>query len=173
MRKFFLALILVLPLAGFGQKASFLTDISGLIDRNVDQITSLAEAMPEDKLNWSPADGVRSAKSALKHVSMVNYMLGMNLGIAPPADVDPMTLEKMEMDKATAIKRLKASFDYAKKAISQLKKKDLKTMVELPFGKFSKRQLILIIYEHSGEHKGQLIAYARANGITPPWSEGN
>lgn len=30
----------------------------------------------------------------------------------------------------------------------------------------------MILMNHSHEHLGQSIAYARMNGIAPPWSEG-
>jgi uncharacterized damage-inducible protein DinB len=43
-------------------------------------------------------------------------------------------------------------------------------MVKTPFGEYSQRTMILIINNHLHEHLGQLIVYARSNGITPPWS---
>ena len=163
-------LLAALPLGAFGQKTTFLSDISGMFGRNVEQISSLADAIPGDKYDWRPADGVRSVGESMLHIASVNYLLGQTLGLPAPAGINPMELESSVSGKDDVLKTVKASFDFAAKAMGQLKKKNLKEMVELPFGKFSKRQVTLIIYEHSGEHKGQLIAYARSNGIAPPWS---
>ena len=35
----------------------------------------------------------------------------------------------------------------------------------------TQRELMVIILNHMHEHLGQSIAYARMNGVTPPWSE--
>ena len=171
MKNIFSIILLALPLFAIGQKATFLSDIQGLINRNVDQITSLAEAIPEDKYSYAPSEGVRTTAKSMLHVASVNYLLGMNLGVPAPEGIDPMKLEGSVDGKTKTIETLKASFDYANGAIAKLKKRNLREKVKLPFGEFTKRQLVLIIYEHSGEHKGQLIAYARANDITPPWSQ--
>jgi len=45
--------------------------------------------------------------------------------------------------------------------------------VHFGFAKMNRLSGLLVILEHNGEHKGQLIAYARSNGIVPPWSAGN
>ena len=42
--------------------------------------------------------------------------------------------------------------------------------VDFGFAKFNKLAGLLVIMEHNGEHKGQLIAYARSNDVVPPWS---
>ena len=36
--------------------------------------------------------------------------------------------------------------------------------------KMTKRAGLLVLASHSHEHLGQLIAYARSNNITPPWT---
>ena len=58
----------------------------------------------------------------------------------------------------------------ASTAIGNVAESDLDTQVDFFGQKMSKRQLMLIIASHSHEHLGQLIAYARVNGITPPWT---
>lgn len=170
MKKSFFSLLFVLPLLVSAQKQlPFLAEMDGLMARNQDQILSLAEAFPENKYDWAPAQGVRSAGKVMLHVASANYFLGMSLGLPLPNGVDPMSMESLT-GKEKIKETVKGSFEFAKKAIAMLNKKNKGDMVELPFGKFSKSQLALIIFEHTGEHKGQLIAYARANGIAPPWS---
>ena len=43
--------------------------------------------------------------------------------------------------------------------------------VDLGFMKTNRLSALLVVLEHTGEHKGQLIAYARSNGVAPPWSQ--
>ena len=38
-------------------------------------------------------------------------------------------------------------------------------------GKNTQRGILLFTMRHMAEHLGQLIAYARMNGIVPPWTE--
>lgn len=154
-----------------GQTPTFLSDIKVLLEFSYGQVTSLAEAIPEEKFDWRPAEGVRSVGESLLHVSSANYMLSQSLGLALPDGIDPMTLESSIQGKENILETVKSSMEFANKAISGLDEEQLNEIVELPFGKFSKRQLVLVIYDHAGEHKGQLIAYARANDITPPWSQ--
>jgi uncharacterized damage-inducible protein DinB len=42
--------------------------------------------------------------------------------------------------------------------------------VELFGMKMSKRATLILLASHSHEHLGQSIAYARSNGIVPPWT---
>jgi hypothetical protein len=81
-----------------------------------------------------------------------------------------MNLEKV-VGKENIIRVVKESFVFAKESSQKVDPATLGEKVEMPFGDYSKQSLILLMLDHSGEHKGQLIAYARMNGITPPWSE--
>jgi uncharacterized damage-inducible protein DinB len=74
-------------------------------------------------------------------------------------------------DKKEIINFLKQSFDDAQKFLSGYSDTDYDTTVELPFGKFSKKQLLMLVATHAHEHLGQSIAYARTNHIVPPWSK--
>jgi len=49
--------------------------------------------------------------------------------------------------------------------------KDLEKMVDFFGSKITTRQLLLKMIGHNHEHLGQLIAYARMNGIVPSWSK--
>ena len=57
-------------------------------------------------------------------------------------------------------------------AIQNTTDASLSAKLVLPFpGEYTNMTAILILLGHSNEHLGQLIAYARSNGIKPPWSE--
>jgi uncharacterized damage-inducible protein DinB len=136
------------------------------------QIISLAEAFPAESCEWSPAEGVRSVSQVLAHVAAANYFLGSQLGFAIPEDVNFMTMEDELSGKENLINALNDSFAWASEAVKSVDADALTDEAQFPFpGEFNKQSAILIMLSHVSDHKGQLVAYARSNGITPPWSE--
>lgn len=137
-----------------------------------DRVTQLAEAIPADKYDWRPAEGVRSVAESLTHLAAANYFVLMTAGHTPPDGVDPMTLEANVTEKDAVIAAVKASYTYAREGVQAISKKRLGDKVEFPFpGEYNKMSALMVVTGHCEEHLGQLIAYARMNGITPPWSE--
>ena len=66
---------------------------------------------------------------------------------------------------------MKQSFAHLRQAVLNLSDADADKTVKL-FGREStNRATLLFIARHLAEHLGQSIAYARVNGITPPWTE--
>ncbi|HKI03360.1 MAG TPA: DinB family protein [Thermoanaerobaculia bacterium] len=134
------------------------------------KLVSLAEAMPADKFAWRPAQGVRSAGEVFAHVSSANYFLPTLWGGKMPAGVDPRGFEKEGGDKAKAIATLKSSFANVRQAIDALSDADLDRTVKIFDHDGTVREVVMIVATHAHEHLGQSIAYARSNGVTPPWS---
>jgi uncharacterized damage-inducible protein DinB len=136
------------------------------------QVMQLAKAIPAEKYGYSPQKGVRSVAEVCAHIISGNYMFASRLGAKVPADVKLETLEKDLQSKDAIEKELKRSFDLMLEAIRNTKDAALANKVEFPFpGEYTAMSAILISLAHANEHLGQLIAYARMNGITPPWSE--
>jgi uncharacterized damage-inducible protein DinB len=80
-------------------------------------------------------------------------------------------MEKSTTDKDEIAKMLKDSYAAVKDAAANLTEDDLNKMVQTPFGmEMSMRSFMIALLNHGHEHLGQAIAYARMNGITPPWS---
>lgn len=146
----------------------FHKDLMANFDDAATKLMSLAEAIPADKYDWRPAEGVRSVSETLMHVAGANYFFGSQFGAEMPENV--RELEKIT-DKDEVVKTLKASFEAAKKAMGSTMDADLDKVHELPFGKFSSRSMLLLMATHAHEHLGQTIAYARSNGVVPPWSQ--
>ena len=144
--------------------------IQGVFSRNADQITSLADAFSEEQYDWRPAEGIRSVGESLLHVAKANYFFLMKIGFELPEDVDMMGMDGIE-GKDNIMAAVTKSFDFGKEKIIMVETDQLSDAVEMPFGEFNKLSTLLLVLEHSGEHKGQLIAYARSNGIVPPWSQ--
>jgi uncharacterized damage-inducible protein DinB len=166
---FVLSLQSGLALSNDGAKSGFITDLLGQLDRVEGQIVSLEGAVPQDKFTYRPADGVRSISEVYLHIAGSNYFLMSFTGAKPPANsrID----EKGTTDKAKIADALKASFDWTKEAVSKLGDADLDKQVQFFGQKTSVRNLLLSLLSHIHEHLGQSIAYARTNGVVPPWTE--
>ncbi len=130
------------------------------------KVLQLAEAFPEAKYDWRPAEGIRSVSEVFMHIAGTNYMMGGGFGVEAPPDA--RTLEQDVTTKSEVIARLKASFAALNESLASA---DLSQPTQL-FGQQSTLgATALILVTHTHEHLGQLIAYARSNGVAPPWSE--
>ena len=151
--------------------------ISGFRGQFLDQlkdvetkIVSLAEAMPEEKYSWRPGEGVRSIGEVYVHIAGANFFFPTFLGVKAPAGMSP-NMEKTITDKAKVIETVKASFAHARQAVANLTDADLEKSTKA-FGRETTYQAVLFFMAyHMLEHLGQSIAYARTNGIVPPWSK--
>lgn len=143
--------------------------IKAILQQNQGQVVQLAEAFSEDQYDWRPMEGVNSVGEALLHVAGANYFIGSKMGVAPPEDVDMMNLAKIT-GKENIISALKKSNDFALDVMTKVESGEFGEEVDFGFAKFNKLAGLLVIMEHNGEHKGQLIAYARSNQVVPPWS---
>lgn len=145
------------------------TSIKNMLAFNQGQIIQLAEAFSEEQYGWRPMEGVNSVGEALLHVAGANYYIASKLGFAPPEDVDVMGLGKIT-GKENIIAAIKQSNAFVLEKMDMVETENFGEEVDYGFGKFNRLSGLLIIMEHNGEHKGQLIAYARSNGVVPPWS---
>jgi uncharacterized damage-inducible protein DinB len=133
------------------------------------QLIALAEATPADKFSWRPAPGVRSMSEVYMHIAIANFFLLNAAGVKEPDAPD--SLEKTVTRKADVIDWLKRSLDAVKTARAQLKPGDLQKHVKIDGKLTTVDAMYLRIIIHDNEHMGQLVAYARMNGIVPPWSK--
>lgn len=174
-----LSLMSLLSLPAFAHeeaKAAAGGDMRGEILQQVDdaekKLTALAEAMPAEKFGWRPAEKVRSVGEVFMHVAGGNYFLPTFWGVKPPEGVNPREFEKSGSDKAKVLATMKASFEHARNAIKNAPEADLGKAIKLFGNDATIRQAMLVVATHNHEHLGQSIAYARMNGVAPPWSAG-
>jgi len=152
--------------------------VRGEAYRNFDapagKLILLAEAIPADKYTWRPAEGVRSVSEVLLHVAAGNFNIPRRLGVNPPEGIDFRTLETSTTDKAKVIDLLKRSIDGARAAITNMPDADLEKTSKWFDGRMiTNREIMFFLGGHNHEHLGQMIAYARSIGVTPPWSATN
>jgi uncharacterized damage-inducible protein DinB len=134
------------------------------------QLLALAEATPEEKFSWRPAPGVRSTSEVYMHIAIANFGLLAFTGPKVPADLKE-GLEKSVTSKAEVINWLKRSLDTVKQAHLAVTPQDLQRKVHIYDRDTTADGMYLRIIVHANEHMGQLIAYARMSGVTPPWSK--
>jgi hypothetical protein len=156
--------------------------IASVVDRDISdvekQMIDLAEAMPEDKFNFSPEtlhipaseyQGVRSFAFALKHVAASNWFIWSPLtGEKLPEGLGngngPDNLTK----KSEILKFLKDSFALGHRAAGTL---TIENMLQTAGNSKSTRlRLAEFGVAHAYDHYGQLVEYLRMNGIVPPAS---
>lgn len=146
-----------------GFRGEFLKNLNA-VEKKIDM---LEEAVPAEKYAWAPAEKVRSFGGVFIHVEQGNNYFASVLKGTPPAKSAP----PKETDKAAIIAATKESFASLRQAALATTDADLETTV----GKkaMTKREVMLEVLSDLHEHLGQLIAYSRMNGITPPWNAMN
>jgi len=150
-----------------GARMEFLDEVSYYEQRFV----RLADAIPAEKYNWRPAEGVRSVGEVYMHVVGANYGFARMLGTPVPAGVDSKAMMAYSADKAKVLAALKDSFAHFRTAVLNIKDSDLDKEIKTPRGQSTIRGAFFLISGHYGEHLGQSIAYAREVGVVPPWTE--
>ena len=144
------------------------------------EIVEAAEAMPEDKFNFSPESlnipgsdykGVRSFAVQVKHVASSNYFLWSPLtGDKLPEGLGDGNGPENMKTKADIIKFLKDSFALGHKAAATL---TTQNMLQTPeHSKSTRLHLAAFGVAHAFDHYGQIVEYLRMNGIVPPASRG-
>jgi uncharacterized damage-inducible protein DinB len=146
------------------------SEILGQIGEAREKLVALAEAMPAEKYGWRPGEGVRSVGEVFLHVAGGNYFIPTLWGAKPPAGIDMRNMEKDGGDKAKVIDTMKKSFDSVEAAIKAVPAADLEKKVKIFDHDGTEREVFLLVATHAHEHLGQSIAYARMNGVVPPWS---
>jgi uncharacterized damage-inducible protein DinB len=133
------------------------------------KLSQLADAIGQDKYGWRPAPGVRSVSEVLMHVVGGNYYIPTFAGVKPSKQL-ARDAETTVTDKAQVSAALKESFDHVRTAIRGANDADLDKSVTMFGQPTTVRNVYATIVSHVHEHLGQMIAYARSNGVKPPWS---
>jgi uncharacterized damage-inducible protein DinB len=147
--------------------AGFKAEIIRNLEEVEKKLVALAERFPQDKYGWHP-EGARSTSEVFMHIAAGNYTYSTFFGTPRPESTTGPALAKIT-DKGKVVETLKNSFTHIETAIQNAP--DLDKTIKL-FGRDATvREAMLVAAAHTHEHLGQLIAYARVNGIVPPWSE--
>jgi uncharacterized damage-inducible protein DinB len=161
--------------------------LARLVDRQVGasekQVVEAAEAMPEDKYNFSPESlnipgsdykGVRTFALEVRHIATANYAFWSALtGDPMPAGIKGPNGPEELKTKAEIVKFLKDSYALGHKAAATLTNENMLDVVAFPMGKSPRLYLATNAVVHANDHYGQMVEYLRMNGLVPPASRGN
>ena len=164
---FLIAAVVALPAsAQEHDNSAYLTAFSGDFDDASGKLHSLGGAIPDSLFDWRPAEGIRSVLEVLDHVSDANFGIAAALGHASDYGAN-----KSETKEA-ALERLMASQNHVRGLLETMGDADLGESIQLFGMQLNVYGALAIIGGHTHEHLGQMIAYARSNGVAPPWSGG-
>jgi len=152
------------------------------------QLLLLAGAFPDDQYGWCVGEASRTVSEILVHIATGKFMLLCVIGIetAPdlygelPAEITPRMLAMISINdhlagsvrkKATVIALLKRSLDATRAAFTNTSDAELERSVRFFGEQTTVRRVYLRALAHLHEHMGQLIAYARAVGLSAPWPD--
>jgi hypothetical protein len=166
------------------QSSSSPPTLASEVDRQISnvekEVTEAADAMPEDKFNFSPESlnipgsnykGVRTFAGQVKHIAASNYYIWTPLtgDKLPDGQKDGNGPENLK-SKAEILQFLKDSFALGHRAAATL---TAENMLQAPgSSKSSRVRLATFGVAHAFDHYGQMVEYLRMNGIIPPASRG-
>jgi uncharacterized damage-inducible protein DinB len=175
------------PAAGASASPSTPPTVASAIDREITivekEVVDAAEAMPENKFDFSPEKlsvpgsdykGVRTFGEQLKHIAASNYLIWSPItGEKPPDTVNDGKGPENMKAKADIIKYLKDSFAFGHRSVATLNSSNLVEPITSSSGRQTTRLFLATFAPaHAFDHYGQMIEYLRMNGIVPPASRG-
>lgn len=154
--------------------AGFRGDYLEQISQVEKQILDLEGAVPQAKFGWRPAEGIRSIGEVYSHVAFGNYIILKLAGYDPPAEAnfvpDLKKWDTQTSDKEKIAAMIRRSFDHVRAVAMKVTDADLEKKVNIFGTDMSLRGAMMTSLSHLHEHLGQSIAYARSNGVVPPWT---
>ena len=148
------------------------------------EVRSAAEAMPEEKYSYRPAEGkfknekpeggpgeVRTFAQQVKHVACSNFAFAAELdGKTPPPGCANGGPSPAKTKKELLI-YLRDSCAAIRKSLAAIDSKNMFEPIEGPYaGPNTRLGLATVIVWHNADHYGQMVLYLRENGIVPPAS---
>jgi uncharacterized damage-inducible protein DinB len=172
---------------GAQDPAAYKREYLGELEYTSKHVIALAQAMPAEKYGWRPGAGVRSVSEVYMHIAAGSFLLLDLIGQKAPEDlygkVEASGRERMmalvkrnaELEKTVTEKQrvaalLERSLAAAREAFERASAADLDKRADFFGRETTVRGVYLRLLVHVNEHMGQSVAYARVNGIVPPWS---
>ena len=161
--------------AGAGATVSPAASFNALLMTTENQMMALVKAMPAEKYGFAPSAaifvpgqateyaGVRTFGALVIHVTQANYGMAARFGGMKP-DVDMASLAGLK-EKEQIVAALAASFAFVHKAIGTL---TVENAFQSLGGATTRASGAAGNIAHTGDEYGQMVEYARMNGVAPP-----
>ena len=151
--------------------AGFRDEFLHQFDMSMGKVIALAEALPAEKYASSPVAGTMPLGRLYAHIARFNYEYPARaMGIAPPRGIDPEALERVT-EKAQILALLRRSAEHVRQSVRAMPEAQLGRPTTLYGRRVPQWAVLLQLLAHMNDHMGQSIAYARAAGVVPPWSQ--
>jgi hypothetical protein len=159
--------------AFLGPCSNLVCEVENDWSRNNYLIYGLANAMPEDKFGYKPTPAQQTFGERVLHAAQVNLLLLQALGAKTPAPAIGLTATS----KAASMDAMQRVGEYGVAVIKELGEAGLQARIDSPgpiawfMGpQVSRQRALYFLMSHSQDTYGQLVVYARLNGVTPPAS---
>ncbi len=174
-----LTLILLAASTTFAQGLAEVFD--GQVSTIEREVLGLAQKMPADRYNFAPAtgtppngvfDGVRTFALQVRHLSTVMYQISSSVlgGEKPPVDLGPTDNGPDSLKtKEQIITYFQGALAMAHRAMKSITAQNALEDVPSPFGRGTMQRAAAAAFLglHTYDHYGQMVVYARLNGVTP------
>jgi uncharacterized damage-inducible protein DinB len=150
----------------YDMKAQAIFDLQDMKKKFVD----LAKAVPAEKYSWRPGEGVRSIGEVYMHITAANHNIPTMMGAPKQAEFMAKDFQSSITDKDQIVAKLGESFDYAISVVQGMTNADFAKPQKALGPDANSGDVIYLLVTHTHEHLGQSIAYARVNGVVPPWT---
>ena len=150
----------------YDMKAQAIEDLQELQKK----FSDLAGAIPADKFSWRPGEGVRSIGEVYLHIAAANHNIPAMIGAPKSPQFTAKGFEQSVTDKQQIIAMLNESFEHAISVVKGMSNADFAKPQKQLGPDANSGDVIYLLVTHAHEHLGQSIAYARMNGVVPPWT---
>jgi uncharacterized damage-inducible protein DinB len=159
-------------------RAGLIGDLLEQVAQAETKVLGLARAMPDSAYDWRPGAGVRSTREVFVHVAGENYYAAAKWGgrtapesgVTGAAHAEADAYERRAHTRVEAIAALERSFALLREGLAALPDSALDGRTEYARRPVRVHTAWVRTAAHLHEHLGQLVAYARATGVVPPWS---
>ncbi|MGQ0766401.1 MAG: DinB family protein [Gemmatimonadota bacterium] len=166
------------PAAAQPAQKGMMSEMTTAVKELEDKLVALAKALPDKAFEWRPATGVRSSGEVLLHVAADNYLIPGALGFQVPVETGikgndystAQAYEQRKLNRQQTMVELERSFAWLRQQMEATTDRDMEKQITMFGSAMPMRRGWLLATNHLHEHLGQLIAYARTNGVVPPWS---
>ncbi len=121
--------------------------------------TTLAQAIPQEKYSWRPAEGVRSINELFLHVAGAGFYFPTLKGTPAAPGFTPKDFEKSTTDKAKVIEWLNKSFTYAIASVQSMSNAQFAAPVPKLGPQANEGDVVYLMVVHAHEHLGQACSF--------------
>jgi uncharacterized damage-inducible protein DinB len=130
----------------------------------------VAEAMPAERYQYRPSEGMFTFADQMVHIVKNLYWLNSAYIKAETSPIKDDPLENKS--KEEIIKLLRDAFKYVADAAKNTTDRDVKNPVRFADEVVNKERIFYLMRDHMTHHRGQCIVYLRLNGLQPPRYKG-